>query len=71
MSLTSYRAAPPRDQGFLRCQAFGCKARFIKLKRIDAVTQAICGQFQKFPAQPAFGPQSVPVRPRKTKIGWP
>jgi hypothetical protein len=32
MSLTSYRAAPPRDQGWSICQAFGKRASFISGK---------------------------------------
>ena len=35
MSLTSYRAAPPRDQGWLICQAQTRKASFINQRAVD------------------------------------
>ncbi len=71
MSLTSYRAAPPRDQGFSRYKLASAKQVLNELKRIDPVLNPIAGQFQEFEAHPAGGVGSLPVRPGKAEIRGP
>src|ERR1035437_9693081 len=68
MSLTSYRAAPPRDQGkqYARPRCAGQ----VLLKRIYTVANPIARQFQKLQPHPLANPQPRPVFAGKGEIRW-
>src|SRR5674476_1179508 len=69
MSLTSYRAAPPRDQGkqYARPRCAGQ----VLLKRIYTVANPIARQFQKLQPHPLEDPQPRPVGASKCEIRRP
>src|ERR1700735_4566117 len=67
MSLTSYRAAPPRDQG--RKRALPGPIWQVYSKRVYAITNPVAGQFQKLQSHPLVYARFSPVAAGKGKIG--
>src|ERR1035438_2665613 len=67
MSLTSYRAAPPRDQGF-SLWLKKCPAQEVS-ERPDAVAEPIAGQFGVFQINAMFDLFVRPIGAREGEIG--
>src|SRR5579863_8852904 len=69
MSLTSYRAAPPRDQ---RSDSIHTPRGFGQVfsKRIYAVPDPVAGQLEKFEPHFPVNVVFLPIRTGKTEVGW-